>query len=45
MLAQKWKSGGGGTSAAPDVPRAGQVRSFKISGIDATAKKVEIEFA
>jgi small subunit ribosomal protein S1 len=45
MLAQKWKSGGSGTSAAPDVPRAGQVRSFKISGIDATAKKVEIEFA
>ena len=44
MLAQKWKSGGG-TSAAPDVPKAGQVRSFKISGIDSTAKKVEIEFA
>jgi small subunit ribosomal protein S1 len=45
MLAQKWKSGGGGTSAVADVPRSGQIRSFKISGIDATAKKVEIEFA
>jgi len=46
MLAQKWKSGGGGgTSAVADVPRAGQVRSFKISGIDTTGKKIEIEFA
>jgi small subunit ribosomal protein S1 len=45
MLAQKWKSGGGGPSAAPEIPRAGQVRNFKISSIDATAKKVEIEFA
>jgi small subunit ribosomal protein S1 len=44
MLAQKWKSGGG-TAAVPDVPRAGQVRSFKIASIDGTAKKVEIEFA
>jgi small subunit ribosomal protein S1 len=44
MLAQKWKTGGG-SAAAPDVPKAGQIRSFKISGVDATAKKVEIEFA
>jgi small subunit ribosomal protein S1 len=50
MLAQKWKSGGGGPStsgstAVVDVPRSGQVRSFKITGIDAATKKIEIEFA
>jgi len=46
MLAQKWKSGGGGgASAAPEVPRAGQVRNFKITSIDLTAKKLEIDFA
>jgi small subunit ribosomal protein S1 len=46
MLAQKWKSGGGGgASAAPEVPRSGQVRNFKITSIDLTAKKLEIDFA
>ncbi len=47
MLAQKWKSGGAGgaTEAAAEAPRAGQVRSFKITSIDPTTKKIEIEFA
>ena len=46
MLAQKWKSGGGGgASAAPEVPRSGQVRNFKITSVDLTAKKLEIDFA
>ena len=44
MLTQKWKSGGGGAGAAAEAPRAGQIRSFKITGIDAAAKKIELEW-
>jgi small subunit ribosomal protein S1 len=44
MLAQKWKSGAGGSSAGGgDAVRAGQVRSFKITAIDVAGKKIEIE--
>jgi len=44
MLAQKWKSGAGaGSTGGGEVVRAGQVRSFKITGIDAAGKKIEIE--
>ena len=42
MLAQKWKAGGG-PAAAVEAPRTGQVRSFKITGIDPAAKKIELE--
>jgi small subunit ribosomal protein S1 len=42
MLSQKWKSGGAGEKAA-EAPRAGQVRSFKISSVDAAAKRIELE--
>jgi len=55
MLASKWKGGGasGGGSAASggdsgpkrDVPKAGQIRSFKITKLDAEKKKLEIELA
>jgi small subunit ribosomal protein S1 len=44
MLAQRWKSGGGGT-AQPEAPKAGQIRSFRITSIDPTGKRIEIEFA
>ncbi len=44
MLAQKWKSGGGSESG-PEAPRAGQIRSFRITSLDAASKKIEIEFA
>jgi small subunit ribosomal protein S1 len=44
MLAQKWKSGGGNETAS-DTPRAGQIRSFKITAIDPASKKIEIDFA
>ena len=44
MLSQKWKAGGGGSGAAAEAPRAGQIRSFKIAGIDAAAKKIELEW-
>ena len=42
MLSQKWKSGGG-TAAAAEAPHAGQIRSFKITGIDMEKKKIELE--
>lgn len=45
MLAQKWKTGGGGDAAAADTVRAGQVRSFRISSIDAAAKRIDLELA
>ncbi len=44
MLSQKWKSGGSGAGAAAEAPRAGQIRSFKITSIDAAAKKIELEW-
>jgi small subunit ribosomal protein S1 len=43
MLSQRWKSGGGGDAVAAETPRAGQVRSFKISNIDQAAKRIELE--
>jgi len=50
MLASKWKGGGGGASAQSgdsgpkrEVPKTGQVRSFKITKLDAEKKKIEIE--
>jgi len=43
MLSQRWKSGGGGETAAAEAPRAGQVRSFKILSVDAAAKRIELE--
>jgi small subunit ribosomal protein S1 len=52
MLASKWKGGGvpgpgGAAESAPkrDVPKAGQVRSFRITKLDAEKKKIEIEIA
>jgi small subunit ribosomal protein S1 len=44
MLAAKWKSGGG-AHAAPEAPKAGQVRSFRILSLDAAAKRIELELA
>jgi small subunit ribosomal protein S1 len=44
MLNAKWKSGPA-PSAKAEAPRAGQVRSFKIVKLDATAKKIELELA
>jgi hypothetical protein len=44
MLSTKWKSGGG-TTAAPEAPRAGQIRNFKILNLDLTNKRIEVELA
>jgi small subunit ribosomal protein S1 len=53
MLAGKWKGAGSGGSSAlsagadssprREVPRTGQVRSFKLTKLDAEKKKIEIE--
>jgi small subunit ribosomal protein S1 len=43
MLTQKWKAGGGASVAAPEAPRSGQIRTFRITNIDAAAKKVDLE--
>jgi small subunit ribosomal protein S1 len=43
MLTQKWKAGGGASVAAPEAPRSGQIRTFRITSIDAEAKKVDLE--
>jgi small subunit ribosomal protein S1 len=43
MLKDKWKSGAvPGTTAKSEV-RAGQIRSFRITSLDAAAKKIELE--
>jgi len=55
MLASKWKgsaggSGGGAPAAGDsgpkrDVPKLGQIRSFRITKLDAEKKKLDIELA
>jgi small subunit ribosomal protein S1 len=42
MLAAKWKSGGGPQPAA-ELPKAGQIRSFKIVSLDPGQKRIELE--
>ncbi len=44
MLTQKWKAGGGGSGTAAEAPRAGQVRTFRITSLDPATKKVDLEF-
>jgi small subunit ribosomal protein S1 len=46
MLNARWK--GGPTASGPSKPeavQAGQVRSFRITKLDATSKKIEVELA
>ena len=47
MLANKWKMGQADTSAPAkkEVARAGQVRSFRITRLDAEKKRIELELA
>jgi small subunit ribosomal protein S1 len=44
MLAARWKSGGSTGGSAEEL-RAGQVRTFRITGLDARSKKVEVTLA
>jgi small subunit ribosomal protein S1 len=43
MLQARWKGGQGGGGAKGEGPRSGQIRSFRISKLDATTKKIELE--
>ena len=46
MLSTKWKSGGGSSgSSEPQGPRAGEVRSFRITAIDTEKKRIDVELA
>ena len=44
MLAQKWKSGPS-VSSSPSAVRAGEVRSFRITNLDAGQKRIDLELA
>jgi small subunit ribosomal protein S1 len=44
MLNAKWK-GAAGASSKPEPVRAGQIRSFRITRLDAGEKKIELELA
>jgi len=43
MLASRWK--GGGSSSAAEGIKPGQIRSFRITAIDAPNKRIDIELA
>jgi small subunit ribosomal protein S1 len=44
MLSARWK-GRTSVAAAPNVPAAGQVRSFRITRLDPAAKRIDLELA
>ena len=44
MLAAKWKQGKTANAESSREPvRAGQIRSFRITGLDAERKRIELE--
>lgn len=43
MLQARWKGGSGETK--PEAVRAGQIRQFRITQLDVSAKKIEVELA
>lgn len=45
MLQARWKGGATANSAKPEALHAGQVRKFRITKMDAGAKKIELELA
>jgi small subunit ribosomal protein S1 len=42
MLASKWKSGGGAETSAEGL-KPGQIRTFKISNVDPSTKRIDLE--
>jgi small subunit ribosomal protein S1 len=44
MLQTRWKGGAGG-EAKPEPVRPGQIRQFRITHLDPSAKKIEVELA
>jgi small subunit ribosomal protein S1 len=46
MLSAKWKQGASAAQAGrPEPPRPGQIRSFRITGLDQANKKIDVELA
>ncbi len=45
MLQARWKGSTPAASAAPEPLNAGQIRSFKITKLDADAKSIEVQLA
>ena len=45
MLQARWKSGAVAESSKPQELRAGQVRSFRITKLEPSAKKIELELS
>lgn len=45
MLKDHWKGAGTRAESKPESARAGQIRSFRITRMDAAAKKIEVELA
>ena len=45
MLSARWKGNAPAESAQPEPLAEGQVRSFRITKVDAAAKKIELELA
>lgn len=45
MLQARWKSGPSSDAGKPDELRAGEVRSFRITSLDPSGKKIELELA
>ncbi|MCX6630900.1 MAG: 30S ribosomal protein S1 [Candidatus Solibacter sp.] len=43
MLQARWKGGQSGGGSKGEGPRSGQIRSFRISKLDAATKKIELE--
>ncbi|MGH9515225.1 MAG: 30S ribosomal protein S1 [Terriglobales bacterium] len=45
MLAARWKSGAVAESSKPQEIQSGQIRKFRITRLDPTTKKIEVELA
>jgi small subunit ribosomal protein S1 len=45
MLKAHWKGGAGTAGSKPEAVRAGQIRNFRITKLDAAAKKIELELS
>jgi small subunit ribosomal protein S1 len=45
MLQARWKGGAAASAPKPEPVRSGQIRSFRITKLDAAAKKIEVELA
>ncbi len=45
MLQARWKGSTTASDAKPEAVRAGQIRKFRISKLDAATKKIELELA